>query len=42
MNNLMINIYYDFDTGTNFNLYVSLDVGAVYTILTYGVNCQWR
>ena len=38
----MINIYYDFDTGINFNLYVSLDVGAVYTIWTYGVNCQWR
>lgn len=32
MNKLMINIYYDFDTGINFNLYVSLDVGAVYTI----------
>lgn len=30
MNTLMINTYYDFDTGTNFTPYISLSIGAVF------------
>lgn len=30
MNTLMVNTYYDFDTGTNFTPYVSLGVGAAF------------
>ncbi len=30
MNTLMVNTYYDFDTGTNFTPYVSLGLGAVF------------
>lgn len=30
MNTLMVNAYYDFDTGTNFTPYVSLGIGAAF------------
>jgi len=30
MNTLMVNTYYDFDTGINFTPYVSLGLGAVF------------
>lgn len=30
MNTLMVNTYYDFDTGTNFSPYVSLGLGAAF------------